>query len=152
TRVGAGTVVSASLPEQLTASPVVKTKPTASDRKPRRVAFRCSQVSALRDLPWMVHRGPFRVGQVAFDQFPWHIWSSLVTRHARTEDEASTHYGDPMGLHSLRRSVANYLKISRSTRCEAEQIFIVSGSQQALEITARVLLNPGDRVWVEEPN
>jgi GntR family transcriptional regulator/MocR family aminotransferase len=61
------------------------------------------------------------------------------------------HYGTPMGNESLRRAIANYLKIARSVRCEPEQVMIVSGSQQALEITARVLLDPGNGVWIEEP-
>ena len=57
-----------------------------------------------------------------------------------------------MGHESLRCAIANYLKISRSVRCDAGQILIVNGSQQALEITARVLLDPGARVWIEDPS
>jgi GntR family transcriptional regulator/MocR family aminotransferase len=60
-------------------------------------------------------------------------------------------YGDPMGLLALREAIANYLRTSRGVRCEAGQIMIVSGSQQALDITCRVLLDPGSPVWVEEP-
>ena len=44
-----------------------------------------------------------------------------------------------------------YLRTARGVRCEAAQIMIVSGSQQALEISARVVLDPGDAVWMEEP-
>jgi GntR family transcriptional regulator/MocR family aminotransferase len=66
-------------------------------------------------------------------------------------DAKSFHYGDRMGLKALRETIAAYLRTARSLRCEAEQIMIVSGSQQALEISARVLLDPGSRVWVEEP-
>jgi DNA-binding transcriptional MocR family regulator len=55
------------------------------------------------------------------------------------------------GSETLRETIASYLKTARSLRCEAEQIMIVSGSQQALEISARVLLDPGSHVWVEEP-
>jgi GntR family transcriptional regulator/MocR family aminotransferase len=56
-----------------------------------------------------------------------------------------------MGLQTLRETIASYLRTARSLRCEADQIMIVSGSQQALELSARVLLDPGSRVWVEEP-
>ena len=52
---------------------------------------------------------------------------------------------------AFRETIANYLKIARSLHCEAEQVMIVGGSQQALEISARVLLDPGNRVWVEQP-
>jgi GntR family transcriptional regulator/MocR family aminotransferase len=56
-----------------------------------------------------------------------------------------------MGDLSLRQALAAYLGTARAVRCEAEQIMVVSGSQQALEITVRVLLDPGQPVWVEEP-
>ena len=66
-------------------------------------------------------------------------------------DAQSFHYGDQMGSMALRETIANYLKTARSLHCEAEQIMIVGGSQQALEISARVLLDPGNSVWVEQP-
>jgi GntR family transcriptional regulator/MocR family aminotransferase len=66
-------------------------------------------------------------------------------------DAKSSHYGDQMGSKALRETIASYLRTARSLHCEAEQIMIVGGSQQALEISARVLLDPGSRVWVEEP-
>lgn len=61
------------------------------------------------------------------------------------------HYGDQMGFMAFRETIANYLKTARSLHCEAEQVMIVGGSQQAPEISARVLLDPGNRVWVEQP-
>ena len=66
-------------------------------------------------------------------------------------DAKSLHYGDQMGLKTLRETIASYLRTARSLRCEADQIMIVNGSQQALELSARVLLDPDSRVWVEEP-
>jgi GntR family transcriptional regulator/MocR family aminotransferase len=151
-RVGAGTVISASLPEQMTTSTPAKTRKPAVQQRPRRVARRCSLLPVRQDFPWMTHFGAFRVGQVAIDQFPAHIWSNLVARRSREFGISSIHYGDLMGQESLRSAIANYLKISRSVRCEAGQILIVNGSQQALEITARVLLDPGSRVWIEDPS
>jgi GntR family transcriptional regulator/MocR family aminotransferase len=95
--------------------------------------------------------GAFRVGQVAFDEFPLHVWSNLVARRCRSIDAQAFHYGDPMGSRGFRETIANYLKTARSLHCEAEQVMIVEGSQQALEISARVLLDPGNSVWVEQP-
>jgi GntR family transcriptional regulator/MocR family aminotransferase len=63
----------------------------------------------------------------------------------------SFHYGDPMGSPALREAVAAYLRTARSVRCEPEQVMIVAGSQQALQVSARVLFEPGSRVWTEEP-
>src|SRR5947209_5861545 len=137
-RIGAGTVVSASLPEQLTTSRPAKTKSTDAGRGPRLVAARCSLLPVKETYPWMAHTGVFRVGQVAFGQFPHQIWSSLLARHSRALNAQSAHYGSLMGNENLRRAITNYLKTARCVRCEPEQVLIVNGSQQALEITARV--------------
>jgi len=56
-----------------------------------------------------------------------------------------------MGSESFRSTIATYLRTARAVNCDASQIMIVSGSQQALDLCARVLFNPGDRVWMEEP-
>jgi GntR family transcriptional regulator/MocR family aminotransferase len=151
-RVGAGTLVCASLPEQLMSSRPERTNPASVRSGPRRVADRCCLLPRRQAVPWMIHRGPFRVGQIAFDQFPHQIWSSLLTRRGRALNAEALHYGDPRGSPALRQAIANYLKVARSVRCDAEQVLIVNGSQQALEISARVLLNPGDQVWVEDPS
>jgi GntR family transcriptional regulator / MocR family aminotransferase len=150
-RVGAGTVVSSSLPDQLSSSEPTGARLAATHSGPRRVARRCSILPSLSSSPWLLGWGAFGVGQVAFDQFPLHVWSSLVARLCRNMDVESFRYGDQMGSKALRVTIATYLRTARSLHCEAEQIMIVSGSQQALEISARVLLDPGSRVWVEEP-
>jgi len=91
------------------------------------------------------------VGQVALENFPFAVWSKLVMRHSRRVRISSLHFSDPMGSADFRESIAAYLRTARAVNCEASQIMIVSGSQQALEISARVLLDPGNAVWVEEP-
>lgn len=150
-RVGAGTVVSGSLPDQLTSSQPTDTPQEITRSGPRPVADCSPTVSHIEATPWTQNLGAFRVGQVAFDQFPLHIWSNLIMRRYRRMDVESAHYGHLMGSEALRKEIANYLTIARSVRCEAKQVMIVNGSQQALEIAARVLLNPGSRVWMEEP-
>ena len=152
TRVGSGTVVSSSIPEQMTSAEPARTKKPATSISPRTVARRCSLFPPKERMPWMLHHGPFRVGEVAVDRFPMHIWSALLARRARDWNPECAHYGDLLGLEALRNAIANYLRTARSVRCEARQILIVNGSQQALEIAARILLNPGDRVWMEDPN
>jgi GntR family transcriptional regulator/MocR family aminotransferase len=149
-RVGAGTVVSSSLPEQFTPSEASGTRfaPTRSGTRP--LARRCSILPRFEKPPW-VGLGAFGVGQVASEQFPVQVWSALVARRCRNMDATSFHYGDRTGSKALRETIASYLRTARSLRCDAEQILIVSGSQQALELSARVLLDPGCRVWVEEP-
>jgi GntR family transcriptional regulator / MocR family aminotransferase len=150
-RVGSGTVVSRSLPER-----AGKTEPAAArsrglNQERRRVSKRCLNLwnaqGFYRSRGW----GPFNVSQIGIDCFPLPLWNRLVTRHARNTRANSLDYGDPMGLKELQERIAEYLRIARGVRCDARQIMIVSGSQQGLEITTRVLLDPGDQVWMEEP-
>lgn len=149
-RVGAGTVVSSSLPDQVS-SAFASVRLTATRSGPRPVASRTSILPRRGGAPWLLGWGAFGVGQVAADQFPLRVWSSLVARRSRNMDAKSFHYGGQMGLSALRETIASYLRTARSLHCEAEQVMIVSGSQQALEVSARVLLDPGSHVWVEEP-
>jgi len=60
-------------------------------------------------------------------------------------------YGDPAGYRPLREAIAAYVRTARAVRCDAEQVFIVSGSQQALDLTARLLIDPGDVALIENP-
>jgi GntR family transcriptional regulator / MocR family aminotransferase len=151
-RIGAGTVISNSLPDQMTSAPLANTKKPAANSAPRVVARRSSLLPQKEQLPWMRHFGPFRVGEVALDRFPMHIWSALAAQRARDKSSASAHYGEVLGHEALRHAIANYLRTARSVRCEARQILIVNGSQQALDIAVRVLLNTGDRAWIEDPS
>ncbi len=150
-RVGAGTVVSDSIPDHLTSSTLTRATYAPPGSGPQPAASRASILPSTEVPPWMRCWGAFRVGQVAVDQFPLQVWANLVARRCRQMDTQSAHYGDLMGSKLLREAIANYLKTARSVRCEAEQVMIVNGSQQALEISARVLLEPGSRVWIEEP-
>src|ERR1700722_17514915 len=95
--------------------------------------------------------GSFRRHPVTFWSFPIPVWNALVTRHCRNAHAKSLDYGDAMGSKDLREAIAAYLRTARGVRCEAQQIMVVSGSQQALDISARVFFNPGSRVWMEEP-
>jgi len=149
-RVGSGTVVSRSLPERIRGT---KTAPPIRgvNQAHRRVSKRALNLSSAQGFYRLRGMGPFNASQIAFENFPLPLWNSLVTRHARNARARSLDYGDPMGLGELREAIAEYLRTARGVRCEAQQVMIVSGSQQGLEITARVLLDPGDRVWMEEP-
>jgi len=150
-RVGSGTVVSKSLPERTTHTVPAAARAKGGNRNRRRVSKRCLNLSSARGFSSSRGMGAFNVSQIGFDCFPLAVWNSLVTRHARTSRATSFDYGDPMGLRELRQRIAEYLRIARGVRCDAQQIMIVSGSQQGLEVTTRVLLDPGDPVWIEEP-
>jgi GntR family transcriptional regulator / MocR family aminotransferase len=100
---------------------------------------------------WLQNLGPFRVSLPALDQFPIDVWSKLVARHSRRLSRSVMAYGDAMGHLPFREAVAEYLGTFRDVRCDSSQILVTTGSQQALLISAQVLLNPNDQVLMEEP-
>jgi GntR family transcriptional regulator/MocR family aminotransferase len=91
------------------------------------------------------------VHQPAFEEFPFAIWSRLVTHHPRGPNARAIHCIDPMGTGRFREAICDYLRTARAVQAEPERIMIVSGSQQALQIATSVLLDPGTPVWMEEP-
>ena len=150
-RVGAGTFVARSLPANLFDAGHREAVGGRKTRPGRRALPRNPGVPLRPPEPWLQGWGAFRVSQPAVERFPFAAWSRLLARHCRNPRAALLHYGDPMGHRPFREAVAAYLRTARGVRGEARQVMVVSGSQQALAITARVLLEPGDRVWVEEP-
>jgi GntR family transcriptional regulator / MocR family aminotransferase len=150
-RVGAGTFVCRSLPDQVAAAERRDKRAAPRCAAPRQIARAALAIPPHNPLPWMHGLGSFCLGQPAYDQFPFQIWASLVSRHVRSPRARELHYAGPMGLERLRNAISNYLRTARAVRCDPCQVMIVAGSQQALEISARVLLNPGDSAWMEEP-
>lgn len=150
TRLGRGTFVAEALPGERSASP--RGKRVAQQPGPRLIAGgTAASFDSAVEAPWLEGVGAFRISQPAIEQFPVALWAKLVAKHARNPRPREMYYGTAVGLLELREAVAEYLRTSRAVRCEAEQIMITSGSQQALEIAARVLLDPGSAVWIEEP-
>lgn len=94
---------------------------------------------------------PFRTGLPDLDAFPTKIWARLMARRWRALSPDLLTYGPPAGYQPLREAIAAYVGAARGVRCEPDQVMVVSGAQQALDLAARVLLNPGDPVWVEDP-
>ena len=93
----------------------------------------------------------FRVGVPAFDLFPFETWARLQARFWRKPSPARLGYGDPAGDAQLRELVAAYLRNSRGLHCDPEQIVITCGAQQAISLCAQLLVDPGDRVAIENP-
>lgn len=145
-RAGSGTYVASSILDPVDAAGSGR-RPQAPVRKPR-------QSRARRDVE-LPHEpadsGAFRVSLPALDQFPNKTWARLVSRHARRMPVESMAYGDPAGHLPLRHAIADYLRAARAVACDASQVLIVSGSQMALQLCARVLLKPGDAFCFEDP-
>ncbi len=150
--VGSGTFVSAQLPDDLlhSASP-------PSEKKIARLPIKLSHYGAeLAELGIPETVGPdapisFRYGRPAFDQFPIQLWRKLLSRHCRSNLDWLDYATDPLGHQPLREAITRYLSRSRAVQCEPDQILIISGTQQALDLIARLLTNPGETIAVEEP-
>jgi len=148
-RHGSGTYVSQVLPDQLLQ--------VRGPRETRRIPQKAVPLSAYaqRLQPFRPARSratrAFRAYQPALDEFPMTVWAQVAARRLRTVSAQLLAGGEALGYRPLREAVANYLNTSRGVKCVPEQVLILSGAQEALDRTARILLNPGDPVWMEEP-
>jgi GntR family transcriptional regulator/MocR family aminotransferase len=155
-RVGSGTYVSATLPD-----PAIASWHGCAAMPARRLETRLSQhardVLSLRPLPAPGEpqkqrlRYDFRYSQPALEDFPHATWSRLVTRRVRRMSMRSMAYGRAGGFGPLREAVADYLRRARGVHASARQVIIVNGTQQALDLAGRMLIDRGDCVVVEEP-
>ncbi|WP_394826019.1 PLP-dependent aminotransferase family protein [Pendulispora albinea] len=85
------------------------------------------------------------------DAFPFAVWNRLLGARARRSSAALSAAIEPAGLRALREAVADYVGSSRGVRCTYENVLIATSTQHVLDLSARVLLDPGDRVWLEDP-
>jgi GntR family transcriptional regulator/MocR family aminotransferase len=149
-RRGSGTSVARELPDDLPQQRVGRPVATPSHPQLSRRGL------ALAGLPGSARRlgGPpraFRLGVPGLDLFPVRTWSQLVARRARTMTYAALDYADLAGFRDLRQAIADHVQAARATTCTPDQVIIVSGAQRALQMVGSLLLDPGDRVWLEEP-
>src|SRR3984893_6604604 len=155
TFVGAGTCVARSIPEDTLSPPTVKARKghpeIVEKRGPRRLSRRGAALAHMPAQSWLDNLGAFRGRLPALDQFPIGVWTKLLARHSRRPARGIMAYGDAMGYLPFREAIAEYLSTVRGVRCEPSQILVTTGSQQALQISAQVLLDPKDRVCMEEP-
>ena len=83
-------------------------------------------------------------------EFTFEEWGRLLGRRWQRPTRSFLVGIDPIGYAPLRNAIATYLAAARAVRCSPDQVIIVSGGQQALDLTARLLIAPGDNVWMEE--
>jgi GntR family transcriptional regulator/MocR family aminotransferase len=117
----------------------------------RRVIATCKPPQPWIDLAFVDRIRPFRIGVPAINEFPSEVWGRIAATRARNFRSWLKKEADRRGYHPLRDAVAEYLRTSRGVRCTAEQIVIVSGIQQALDLLARLLLTKGHPIWMEDP-
>jgi GntR family transcriptional regulator/MocR family aminotransferase len=148
-RTGSGTYVATVLPDALldagAFSPSIATPHRTrrlSDIARRARPFQGSTVEPAR---------AFRANQPALDLFPTTLWARIAGRRLRQTTRSLLKGCDVMGYPPLQRAIAEYLGTARGVVCAPEQVAIVSGTQEAIDLVIRLLVNPGDRVCMEDP-
>jgi len=149
---GSGTYVCRHIPDEL-----LKARRSSGDATAANLSIRLSRYGVrLREGGRNRTAAPgtiqFSSGRPELDQFPFEIWRKLLGRHLRSPKRHLFDYAvQSAGYEPLRREVAASLSRSRAVRCRWEQVVIVNGSQQGLDLCVRLLLDPGDVVAVENP-
>ncbi len=149
-RTGSGSFVPAHLPKEQ-----IQTKPGTNIVGP---GPKTKVLSPSRRASWLMSmagestpRHPFAPGLPEVDLFPFKEWARLLGRHWRRPTTEALSGTAPGGASRLCAAIADYLATARAVFCRPEQVIITAGSRQALDLAARVLIDPGDAVWIEEP-
>ncbi len=154
TFVGSGTFVNRELPEEFLQATKGNTKIDAaqSESMPPLSAwgnFLLSWPGSQRG------RGEFEIDfrepPPSVKQFPISQWRKLLVKHYANDLSTLNYAQDSRGYYPLREAISQYLFRARAIHCQPEQIIIVTGAQQALSLIARVHLDPGDAIALEDP-
>ena len=150
-RMGAGTFVSAALG----ANRPMPAKSQATLQRPAATVLSTVMTQAVQRfgarqrLPHVTRA--FTTGLPAFDAFPVAQWARLSAKYLRGARDEVMGYGDPNGSADLRQAIAAHLRANRGISCDPDQLFIVGGAQQAFHLIGSTLLDPGDKIWFENP-
>jgi GntR family transcriptional regulator/MocR family aminotransferase len=157
TRQGSGTYVTAVLPEDYLRCGSTAEQDMRAVKEPS--VFLSRRGTSLAQIPFLpvesygtTNTGhPFSPAEPDLSLFPFSTWTAIANRIWKSPRAGLANSDDPAGFVELREAIANYLGIVRGVRCTPDQVVITSGTQHAVDFLARVLLDPGDRVWVEDP-
>lgn len=150
-RVGAGTFVTNTLEQQRPSQQFTRSE--AQDLPQPRVSYTVGHAEqSFAERTWLPHRaGAFVTALPALDAFPMGHWSRISSRHLRGDRSIVMGYGEPKGYAPLRRAIAAHLSALKGINCDPEQVFVTTGAQHAFSLVGRLFLNPGDKVWIENP-
>ena len=149
--IGSGTFVSeiVASPRPKPAKPDAARAATPAPRLSDVMSDALTRLGERQRLPHMPRA--FTTALPAFDAFPMAQWARLSAKYLRGGRNEIMGYGDPNGSVQLRRALASHLRANRGITCDPDQLFIVAGAQQAFHLIGTTLLNPGDKVWFENP-
>jgi GntR family transcriptional regulator / MocR family aminotransferase len=150
-KVGSGTYISSDLPEPMerrVRRPAVG--PAAAARQIR-LRAQAQIFESVAGPDAQSEARPFNLGCSRVDARTVEAWRKIGRREFRSLSPIHLGYSDARGLVELRQTICDYLRAARGVSCEPEQILVTAGTQHAIDIAIRVLLSPGDQVWVEDP-
>ncbi|ARV60760.1 aspartate aminotransferase [Nostocales cyanobacterium HT-58-2] len=154
TIVGSGTFVCTQLPDDLLRSTPIPS-PGKITRPPVKLSKYGESLIKTEDVPRVVKSEiipiNFRYGRPAFDQFPIRLWRRLLSRYCCSDLQWLDYSTDTLGYKPLRESISRYISRSRAVNCEPEQVIIVNGTQQALDLIMRLFIEPDDVIAMEDP-
>ncbi|MBA3773236.1 MAG: PLP-dependent aminotransferase family protein [Ramlibacter sp.] len=156
-RPGAGTFAADSLPDvRMNVSRVVRAADMApaprwdSDESLSSVAREFVTAAALA--PAMTTRPrPLTPSLPALDEFPVSLWARLCAKHSRLLKPELMGHAHPAGIPKLRAALAQHLRLTRGIDCAPEQVLLTASTGQALQLSARLLIEQGGKVAVEDP-
>jgi GntR family transcriptional regulator/MocR family aminotransferase len=149
-RGGSGTYVSERLKGNAARREGVPAKPRLS-----RFGAAAAASGAMVDTPQRrpaALRYDFIYGRSDLATFPFEAWKTLLLRNVRKAPVRQFDYGPAVGSRPLREALCAHLRRSRAVVCEPDEVMIVNGSQQALDLVIRVLVERGDSVAIEDPH
>lgn len=149
-RTGAGTFITKTLPDDVL---------RVETNRANGVRALSKRSKTLQNLPRLalpladprLRYAPFRYGLPALDELPLELWGRLLARHSRKAPAEIAVHGEAAGLKRLREAIVSYVGVARGVRCDSDQVIIVNGSQQAIDLAARLLADPGDNAIMEDP-
>jgi GntR family transcriptional regulator / MocR family aminotransferase len=156
-RMGAGTFVSAHLPEEfLQASGFNRLERQEKPLTRKVILSEYGSKLAQNSKIILRHHGatalvPFQHGVAALDEFPFGVWAKIAQKWQKSPPAPVLNYGDAVGFQPLRDAVAEHLAAARGVRCTPEQIIITNGTQQALDLIGRIFLSESENVCLEDP-
>ncbi|VEP18430.1 Transcriptional regulator with HTH domain and aminotransferase domain [Hyella patelloides LEGE 07179] len=152
TRRGSGTYICQTVPDQWLNSQPIEPVTTKIDKDSTLSQFGTNLISiGSLKVSESDYEISFRYGDPAVEYFPMQQWRKFLARHCENSTALLNYAPDAAGHFPLRVEIADYLGRSRAVRCTPEQIIIINGSQQALDLIARLILDSGDWVAMEEP-
>jgi len=152
-RVGSGTRVAAIPPDTLIETGPSEEREVAPDPRRRLSERGEAMLTVKRASPSFVkgHVLPFQHGMPSLELFPHQVWARLLARRARQPQSRLFDYQLGTGFPALREAIAEYLGAARGVICGPDNVIVTAGAQASLDLATRLVVDPGDTVWHEEP-